>query len=421
MAPVAAGVPGAAPLGEELADGEAAPHATTRVAASSRTGRRRIRRTSGWRDASPPTTATPLRFHVSGSPPGPAGATPRAGPRSRYHRRMRLIPWEEERLQLFAAAELARRRRASGLLLNHPEAVAIICDAMLEAARAGTALRGGRGGRARGRRAGRRCCPACASSSTRCASRCCSATGPASSRSWTRSTVASLRDPFGPGALVIGDPADVVVNEGRDAIELEVTSTSRRRIRVSSHFPFHRLNQRLVFDREAARGFRLDIPAGGYVGWEPGETKTVRLVRLAGRQACDGPMRVRPRDEPPLRRGVPHPLRRHDRRPGPPRRHGPLGPRAGGPHRAGRRAGLGLREEPADANRAGRHGGRAVGTRHRAHRRARHRPGPRRRQGRHRHQGRPHRRHRPGAAAPRSATASTSSSGRTPSRTWPTG
>ena len=50
---------------------------------------------------------------------------------------MRLIPWEEERLQLFAAAELARRHRDAGLLLNHPEAVAIICDAMLEAARAG--------------------------------------------------------------------------------------------------------------------------------------------------------------------------------------------------------------------------------------------------------------------------------------------
>jgi urease gamma subunit len=50
---------------------------------------------------------------------------------------MRLTPWEEERLLIFAAAELARRRRAAGLLLNHPEAVAIICDAMLEAARAG--------------------------------------------------------------------------------------------------------------------------------------------------------------------------------------------------------------------------------------------------------------------------------------------
>lgn len=50
---------------------------------------------------------------------------------------MRLTPWEEERLLLFTAAELARRHRAAGLRLNHPEAVALICDAMLEAARAG--------------------------------------------------------------------------------------------------------------------------------------------------------------------------------------------------------------------------------------------------------------------------------------------
>jgi urease subunit gamma/beta len=89
-------------------------------------------------------------------------------------------------------------------------------------------------------------------------------------------------DPLGPGALVIGDAADVVVNEAREAIELEVRSDSRRRIRISSHYPFERANQRLVFDREAARGFRLDLPAGGYTGWEPGETKTVRLVRYAG-------------------------------------------------------------------------------------------------------------------------------------------
>lgn len=50
---------------------------------------------------------------------------------------MRLMPWEEERLLIFSAAELARRHRAAGLKLNHPEAVALICDAMLEAARAG--------------------------------------------------------------------------------------------------------------------------------------------------------------------------------------------------------------------------------------------------------------------------------------------
>ncbi len=204
----------------------------------------------------------------------------------RYHRRMRLIPWEEERLQLFAAAELARRRRSSGLLLNHPEAVAVICDAMLEAARAGRAY-------AAVQAAGR------------------AAVGPDEVLPGVRelldevrlevlmgdgTRVIALVDPldrgqppdlFGPGALVIGDPSDVVVNDGRDAIELRVTSTSRRRIRVSSHFPFHRLNARLAFDREAARGFRLDVPAGAYVGFEPGETKTVRLVRLAGRQGAD--------------------------------------------------------------------------------------------------------------------------------------
>jgi urease subunit gamma/beta len=208
---------------------------------------------------------------------------------------MRLIPWEEERLALFAAGELARRRRAAGLLLNHPETVAIICDAMLEAARAGRTYAEveaiGRG-----------------------------AVEPDQVLPGVRELLDEVRlevllgdgsrvialldpldrgqplDPFGPGALVIGDASDVVVNEGRDAIELEVTSTSRRRIRVSSHFPFHRLNSRLVFDRAAARGFRLDAPSGAYVGWEPGETKTVRLVRMAGRQ---GP---RPADLPEAQR-----------------------------------------------------------------------------------------------------------------------
>ncbi len=195
---------------------------------------------------------------------------------------MRLIPWEEERLQIFAAAELARRRRAAGVALNHPEAVALICDAMLEAARAG-------GTYAEVEAAGR------------------GAVEPEQVMPGVRELLEEVRlevllgdgtrvialvdpldrgqpaDPFGPGALVIGDPADVVVNAGREAIAVEVTSTSRRRIRVSSHFPFHRLNRRLVFDREVSRGFRLDVPAGAYVGWEPGETKTVRLVRMAGR------------------------------------------------------------------------------------------------------------------------------------------
>jgi urease subunit gamma/beta len=194
---------------------------------------------------------------------------------------MRMIPWEEERLQLFAAAELARRRRAAGLRLNHPEAVAIICDAMLEAARAGATY-------AVVEAAGR------------------AAVEPGQVLDGVRELLDEVRlevlmgdgtrvialvdpldrgeppDPLGPGALVIGDASDVTINEGRDVIELEATSRSRRRIRVSSHFPFHRVNDRLDFDRDAARGFRLDIPAGACVAWEPGETRTVRLVRVAG-------------------------------------------------------------------------------------------------------------------------------------------
>lgn len=71
-------------------------------------------------------------------------------------------------------------------------------------------------------------------------------------------------------------------NEGCARIRLSVTSTSSRPIRVSSHYPFWRANPRLSFDREAARGFRLDVPAGTSVRWEPGRTRNVDLVAYAG-------------------------------------------------------------------------------------------------------------------------------------------
>ena len=87
----------------------------------------------------------------------------------------------------------------------------------------------------------------------------------------------------GPGRHPDRRPVGRGLNDGREAFELAVTSRSRRRIRVSSHYPFHRVNPRLEFDRDAARGFHLDLPAGRYAGWEPGETRTVRLVRYAGR------------------------------------------------------------------------------------------------------------------------------------------
>lgn len=75
---------------------------------------------------------------------------------------------------------------------------------------------------------------------------------------------------------------------GRERIRLTVTNTSHRVVRVSSHYPFWRTNPRLAFDREAARGFRLDIPAGASVRFGPGEATFVDLVRYAGHAGADG-------------------------------------------------------------------------------------------------------------------------------------
>jgi urease beta subunit len=65
----------------------------------------------------------------------------------------------------------------------------------------------------------------------------------------------------------------------RDRLELDVRNTSRRVVRVSSHYPFELVNPRLEFDRRAATGHRLDIPAGSSERWAPGESRRVRLVR----------------------------------------------------------------------------------------------------------------------------------------------
>jgi urease beta subunit len=80
----------------------------------------------------------------------------------------------------------------------------------------------------------------------------------------------------------------IELSPGRDRIRLEVTNTSRHVVRISSHYPFWRTNRRLSFDRDAARGFRLDIPAGSSTRFAPGETKEVTLVRYAGGGGTDG-------------------------------------------------------------------------------------------------------------------------------------
>jgi urease subunit gamma/beta len=195
---------------------------------------------------------------------------------------MRLTAWEEQRLLIFTAAELARRHRDAGMSLNAPEATALICDAMLEAARAGLSYEGVRD-------AGR------------------AAVDPTDVLGGVRDLVDEIRlevsmadgtrlivltdpigrpglpiEPDGPGATCLGARAAPEEAADRQTLELPVRSESTRAIRVSSHYPFHRVNARLVFDRGAAEGYRLDLPAGTSMRWGPGETLTVRLVRYGG-------------------------------------------------------------------------------------------------------------------------------------------
>jgi len=196
---------------------------------------------------------------------------------------MRLTAWEEERLLIFTAAELARRHRAAGLALNAPEAVALIADAMLDAARADRSY-------AEVEAAGRAAVdpaevlPGVRELVDRVTVEVLFADGP---------RLILLPDPIrggsgdaggGPGSTIPGDAEEhdddawMLVDSGAERREMTVENTSRRVVRVSSHYPFDLVNPRLRFDRDRASGFHLDIPAGGSERWAPGETRRVRLV-----------------------------------------------------------------------------------------------------------------------------------------------
>ncbi|PZX27851.1 UREASE, BETA SUBUNIT [Cupriavidus phytorum] len=84
-----------------------------------------------------------------------------------------------------------------------------------------------------------------------------------------------------PGELMPAD-GEIALNVGRATVSVTVANTGDRPIQVGSHFHFYETNAALSFEREAARGFRLNIAAGTAVRFEPGQTRTVELVALAG-------------------------------------------------------------------------------------------------------------------------------------------
>ena len=90
-----------------------------------------------------------------------------------------------------------------------------------------------------------------------------------------------------PGEIITA-PGEIELNAGRPTVTLKVANTGDRPIQVGSHYHFFETNPALKFDRAATRGYRLDIPAGTATRFEPGQTRTVRLVAIAGKREAVG-------------------------------------------------------------------------------------------------------------------------------------
>ena len=87
---------------------------------------------------------------------------------------------------------------------------------------------------------------------------------------------------------IITQPGEIELNVGKPTMRLSVANTGDRPIQVGSHFHFYEVNEALEFDREQARGMRLDIPAGTAIRFEPGDEKAITLVALAGSRQVYG-------------------------------------------------------------------------------------------------------------------------------------
>lgn len=90
-----------------------------------------------------------------------------------------------------------------------------------------------------------------------------------------------------PGEVIV-DEGDIELNAGQPTVTVDVANTGDRPVQVGSHYHFYETNPALSFDREKTRGFRLDIPAGTAVRFEPGQTRTVTLVPYGGERLVYG-------------------------------------------------------------------------------------------------------------------------------------
>ena len=201
---------------------------------------------------------------------------------------MELTPREKDKLLLFTAALLAERRKEKGLKLNYPEAVAYISGAIMEGAREGKTV-------AQLMDHGRTLLTTddvMEGIAEMIHDVQVEATFPDGTKLVTvHSPILPVEgyaeDALEAGQVITGE-GDREINVGRESIAISVANTGDRPVQVGSHYHFYETNKSLQFERENTRGFRLDIPAGTAVRFEPGQTRKVVLVKIAGDEKIYG-------------------------------------------------------------------------------------------------------------------------------------
>ena len=196
---------------------------------------------------------------------------------------MHLTPREQERLMTHLAGEFAKSRKAKGLKLNYPEAVAYITSELLELAREGKTV-------TQLMTIGKQLLTSddvMEGVAEMIHEIQLEATFPDGTKLVTVHEPIVPDNKLIPGEILV-ENGEIEINAGKDTSELTVTNTADRPIQVGSHYHFFEVNKALSFNRPLAFGMRLDIPAGTAVRFEPGESKRVRLVEIGGNRTGFG-------------------------------------------------------------------------------------------------------------------------------------
>jgi urease subunit gamma/beta len=197
---------------------------------------------------------------------------------------MELSPHEKDKLLIFTAGLVAERRKARGLKLNYPEAVAFISAAVLEGARDGKTVAElmAFGTTLLGRD------DVMDGVAEMIPEVQVEATFPDGTKLVTIHNPIPSCGALIPGELLVDGGPELELNAGRDTVSLEVANSGDRPIQVGSHYHFFEVNPALRFERARARGYRLNIAAGTAVRFEPGQTRSVELCAFAGERQVYG-------------------------------------------------------------------------------------------------------------------------------------